>query len=67
MTSFLQKKIVLVLNKNWQAINTATPVEIFGQMANGTTTGLDVQGNDWMLPVEWKDWVQLPILSLIHI
>jgi len=61
MSNILNKSIVLVLNRNWQAIDTATPVEVFGQLANDSATGLDIQGKDWMVPVKWEDWLQLPV------
>lgn len=61
MSSILQKNTVLVLNRNWQAINIKTPAEIFCQMATDVATGLDIQGEDWMIPTRWEDWRQLPI------
>ncbi len=33
MTDMLNKTIVLVLNRNWQAINVRTPQEVFCMMA----------------------------------
>ncbi len=60
-TSILDLKTVLVLNRNWQAINTRTPAEAFCQMATATATALDVQGQDWMVPTTWEDWRQLPV------
>lgn len=30
-------------------------------MASGAATGLDVQGEDSMVPVRWDDWIKLPI------
>ena len=44
MSSILHQKVVLVLNRNWQAINTRTPAEAFCQMASDVATGLDIQG-----------------------
>ena len=61
MNEILNKAIVLVLNRNWQAIDTATPVEVFGQLASNSATGLDIRGKDWMVPVKWEDWLQLPV------
>lgn len=61
MNDILYKRIVLVLNRNWQAINTATPVDVFGQMANDSATGLDIHGEDWMVPVTWAEWLELPV------
>jgi 5-methylcytosine-specific restriction endonuclease McrA len=61
MNSLLNKSIVLILNRNWQAIDTTTPVAVFGQMATDAATGLDIQGKDWMVPVKWADWLELPV------
>lgn len=59
--SVLHKNIVLVLNRNWQAINIKTPAEVFCQMATDVATALDIQGSDWMVPTKWEDWKELPI------
>ncbi|MCB1232221.1 MAG: HNH endonuclease [Verrucomicrobiae bacterium] len=59
--SILHKNIVLVLNRNWQAINIKTPAEVFCQMATDVATALDIQGNDWMVPTKWEDWKELPV------
>ena len=61
MNDILNKAIVLVLNRNWQAINTTTPALAFGQMATDVATGLDIRGRDWMVPVKWSDWLDLPV------
>ena len=61
MNSVLHKNIVLILNRNWQAINIRTPAEVFCQMATDAATALDIQGNDWMVPTKWEDWKQLPV------
>ncbi len=45
MTDILSKPIVLVLNRNWQAINVRTPQEAFCQMATNVATGLDIEGD----------------------
>lgn len=59
--SILHQNVVLVLNRNWQAINTRSPAEAFCQMATDNATALDIQGEDWMVPTRWEDWRQLPI------
>ena len=61
MSDILQKNIVLVLNRNWQAINTTTPAMAFCQMSTDVATGLDIQGADFMIPVKWSDWLDLPV------
>lgn len=65
-TSLLDLKTVLVLNRNWQAINTRTPAEAFCQMASDVATALDIQSDDdggvsHMIPTKWEEWQGLPI------
>lgn len=57
--SSLNKDIVLVLNKNWQAINISTPADALSMMYANTATGLDIRGKDDMVPLTWKEWVSL--------
>ena len=59
MKTILNKSIVLVLNRHWQAVNIATPAEAFASMITEVATGLDVQGPDWMVPVKWVQWAAL--------
>jgi 5-methylcytosine-specific restriction endonuclease McrA len=66
MSDLLQKTTVLVLNRNWQAIHTKTPADAFCMMASGAATGLDVQGDDSIVPVRWEDWLKLPIRDEDH-
>lgn len=61
MSDILHKTTVLVLNRNWQAIHTKTPADAFCMMASGAATGLDVQGDDFIVPVRWDDWLKLPV------
>lgn len=58
--------IVLVLNRNWQAINISTPAMAFCQMATDVATGLDIQGLESMIPTKWKDWLELPFREGDH-
>jgi len=60
MSDILNKATVLVLNRNWQAINVRTPAEAFCQMATDVATGLDIDGES-MTPTKWADWITLPI------
>ena len=60
MTEMLNKSIVLVLNRNWQAINVTTPKEAFCMLATNVATGLDVDG-DSIRPVTWAEWLTLPV------
>jgi len=61
MSDILNKNIVLVLNRNWQAINIRTPQEAFCQMATNVATALDIEGEDYIRPVQWDEWITLPI------
>ena len=61
MTDILNKSIVLVLNRNWQAINIRSPQEAFCQMATNVATGLEIEGENHIRPVTWDEWITLPI------
>ena len=58
MISDLDKLTVLVLNKNWQAINVTTPTAALSMMYADTAVGLDV-GEEGMTPYKWSDWITL--------
>jgi 5-methylcytosine-specific restriction endonuclease McrA len=60
MSDILNKNIVLVLNRNWQAINTRTPADAFCQMASNVATALDIDCDN-IRPVGWDEWLTLPI------
>jgi len=66
MSDILNKTIVLVLNRNWQAINIRTPQDAFCQMATNVATALDIEFGDSgraqaLRPVTWDEWITLPI------
>src|SRR5579871_489378 len=71
MNDILNKSIVLVLNRNWQAVNVRSPQEAFCMMATNAATGLDIElGDDAspegpraeaLRPVTWDEWLTLPI------
>lgn len=65
MSEMLNKNIVLVLNRNWQAINTRTPADAFCQMAANVATALDIEGEN-IRPVVWKEWLTLPVREQDH-
>jgi len=46
MNDILNKAMVLVLNRNWQAVNVRTPQEAFCMMATNVATALDVEIED---------------------
>lgn len=58
--NLIHKPIVLVLNRNWQAINVRTPADAFCQLATNVATALDVESEN-LRPVTWEEWIQLPI------
>src|SRR5467141_1341751 len=59
--NILTKATVLVLNRNWQAINVRTPQEAFCMMATNVATGLEIEGEEHIRPVTWEEWITLPI------
>ena len=61
MSDLLNKTIVLVLNRNWQAINIRTPADAFCQMATNVATALEIDGENHIRPVTWDEWMTLPI------
>jgi hypothetical protein len=61
MKDILTQSTVLVLNRNWRAIHVKTPAEAFCMMASGAARGLDMQGEDAIVPVTWSEWLALPV------
>lgn len=76
MSNILTKATVLVLNRNWQAINARTPQEAFCMMATNVATGLDIEypapiepadsslcalHSPLFTPRAWDEWITLPI------
>src|ERR1051326_5198016 len=64
--NILTKATVLVLNRNWQAINVRTPQEAFCMMATNVATALEIELGDGarseaLRPVTWEEWITLPI------
>ena len=66
MSDILNKSIVRVLNRNWQAINIRTPQDAFCQMATNVATGLEIEGENHIRPVTWAEWITLPIREGDH-
>ncbi len=71
MSDILNKTIVLVLNRNWQAINIRTPADAFCQMATNAATALDIELGDGLRaealrPVTWDEWITLPVRASDH-
>ena len=63
MNDILNKTTVLLLNRNWQAINVRTPQEVFCMMATNVATALEIEGDDHIRPVTWDEWITLPVRS----
>ena len=68
MNDILNRATVLVLNRNWQAINVRTPQDAFCQMATGVATALEIDTGDGaraeaLRPVTWDEWITLPVRS----
>ncbi len=61
MSDILNKATVLVLNRNWQAINVRTAAEAFCMMATNVATGLEISGEEDIRPVNWEEWITLPV------
>ena len=61
MSDILNKNIVLVLNRNWQAINIRTPQDAFCQMATNVAAALEIDDENYIRPVTWDEWITLPI------
>jgi hypothetical protein len=57
MSDILNKTIVLVLNRHWQAITIRTPKNVFFQMAMNAATALDIEGESHIRPATWDDWI----------
>jgi 5-methylcytosine-specific restriction endonuclease McrA len=53
--SLIHRTTVLVLNRHWLAIDTATPAEAFGHLATGSARALRIDG-DSMQALDWEDW-----------
>jgi 5-methylcytosine-specific restriction endonuclease McrA len=69
MSDILNKSIVLVLNRNWQAINIRTPADAFCQLATNAATALDIELADnapALRPVSWSEWLTLPVRAGDH-
>lgn len=61
MSDVLHKTTVLVLNRNWQAIDVKSPADAFCMMAAGTATALAIGEDGGMFPEKWDKWFSLPV------
>ena len=53
-------KHVLVLNRNWQAINVMTVQKALVMMATDVATAMDFSDTGYFVPLKWRDWLELP-------
>ena len=61
MSDILNKTIVLVLNRNWQAINIRTPQDAFCQMATNVGHRTGDRRREPHPSRTWDEWITLPI------
>lgn len=61
MNDKLRNETVLVLNRNWQAIHVKNAIEAISMMYTNNATGLDIRGEDNMVPLKWEDWIKLNV------
>jgi 5-methylcytosine-specific restriction endonuclease McrA len=61
VSDMLNKTLVLVLNRHWQAIDVKTPIEAFPMLVTGAATALDMKAGEEMRPVTWEEWMTLPV------
>ena len=66
MNNILNKSMVLVLNRHWQAVNVHTPQEAFCMMATGAATALEIEGDHHIRPIPWDEWITLPVRPQDH-
>jgi 5-methylcytosine-specific restriction endonuclease McrA len=66
MSDLLNKSIVLVLNRHWQAIHVRTPQEAFCMMATNVATALEIEGDSHIRPVKWDEWITLAVRPQDH-
>lgn len=59
--NILNKEIVLVLNKKWEAIDVITPVQAFNQLCAGASTALNFEEDGNLEPVKFEKWIKLPV------
>ena len=56
----LNQQTVLVLNKNWQAIQVKNPMDAVTMMYTGAAAALHVDNGVILQPLSWKEWITLP-------
>src|SRR5262249_12915973 len=54
-------KQVIVLNKSWQPIRVITVQQALSMMAADAATAMDLSVQGYLVPVRWKDWLELSV------
>lgn len=62
MNPYLHERTVLVLNRQWLAVDTITPAEAFSHLSAGSARALEIRGNESLRPHAWNAWRELPVL-----
>ena len=65
MSDILNKTTVLMLNRNWQAIGVRTPPTRSARWPR-TSPPLDIEGDEHVRPVQWDEWITLPVREGDH-
>lgn len=63
MIDRISRPTVLVLNRNWQAVNASTPKDAFCHLISGSATALHIVSHEEMYPMEWDEWMTIPLVS----
>jgi len=61
MTTLLQDRTVLVLNRHWTAIDAITPAEAFTHLCAGSARALHILAGESIQPLDWEAWRVLPL------
>ena len=60
MQNDIDRRCVLILNKNWVPINTTTPKDSFSMMYCDHARGVLIEDNS-ITPLKWNDWINLKL------
>ncbi len=61
MSGVLHSNQVLVINRNWQAINITSPAQAFCQMMTESARGLHIERKEELFPLSWEEWLRLEV------
>lgn len=61
MTTLLQDRTVLVLNRSWTAIDAITPAEAFSHLCAGSARALKITIRESIQPLGWDAWRNLDV------